>query len=101
MSGKSGLRQGVLFSSACRDPEHHNESWKKTNPYRQGCGNTMPDLADLVPLLKISIYLSLDKSKICIKLIKDLYFTFLLIIKSSHVILKTVDPDQLAAIEAN
>ena len=40
--------------------------------------------------LKISIYLSLDKCKICIKLIKILYFIFLLIIMSSHVALKTV-----------
>ena len=40
--------------------------------------------------LKISIYLSLDKCGVCIKLIKTLYFTFLFIIMSSHVALKTV-----------
>ena len=37
--------------------------------------------------LKISMYLSLDKCKICINF---LYFIFLLIIKSSHVALKIV-----------
>ena len=40
--------------------------------------------------LKISIYLALDKCKICIKLKKNLHFTFLLTIMSSHVVLKTV-----------
>ena len=40
--------------------------------------------------LKISIYLSLDKCKIYIKLIKVLHFILLLIIMSSHVALKTV-----------
>ena len=40
--------------------------------------------------LKISIYLSLDKCKICYKVNKILYFIFRLIIMSSHVALKTV-----------
>ena len=40
--------------------------------------------------LKISIYLSLDKCKICYKVNKILYFIFKLIIMSSHVALKTV-----------
>ena len=59
----------------------------------QGCGNTMPNLSDLVPFqdkLKISIYLSLDKCKICHQVNKILYFIIRLIIMSSHVALKTV-----------
>ena len=40
--------------------------------------------------LKISIYLSLDKCKICYKVNKILYFIFWFIILSSHVALKTV-----------
>ena len=40
--------------------------------------------------LKILIYLSLDKCKICYKVNKILYFIFRLIIMSSHVALETV-----------
>ena len=40
--------------------------------------------------LKISIYLCLDKCKICYQVNKILYFIFRLIIMSSHVALKTV-----------
>ena len=62
--------------------------------FKQGCGNTMPDFLTwshfIQDKLKISIYLSLDKCKICIKLIEILYFTFLLIIMSLNVVLKTV-----------
>ena len=43
--------------------------------------------------LKISIYLSLDKCKICYKVNKILYFVFWLIIMSEN----SVDPDQKPA----
>ena len=66
----------------------------------------MPNLSDLVPFrsgqVENSIYLSLDKCKICHQVNKILYFIFRLIIMSSHVALKTcVDPEQLASSEAS
>ena len=54
--------------------------------------------------LKISIYLSLDRCKICYKVNKILYFIIGTIITSSHVnsyIENSVDPDQLASSEAS
>ena len=70
-------------------------------PLKQGCGNTMPDLSNLVPVLfipdklKTSIYLSLDKYK-CIKLIQFCisYFDYY---ELTSCIENSVDPDQLAS----
>ena len=52
--------------------------------------------------LKISIYLSLDKCKICIKLIK-FCISYILInyYEFTHCIENSVDPDQLASEEAS
>ena len=59
----------------------------------------MPDLSDLSHFiqdkLKISIYLSLDKCKICIFHILINYYEFTCCIENS------VDPDQLASEEAS
>ena len=60
----------------------------------QGCGNTMPDLSDLVPFHSGQVenfnLLVLGKVQNLYKVNKILHFIFLLIIMSSHVALKTV-----------
>ena len=60
----------------------------------QGCGNTMPDLSDLVPFHSGQVenfnLLVLGQVQNLYKVNKILYFIFWLIIMSSHLALKTV-----------
>ena len=62
--------------------------------YEQGCGNTMPDLSDLVPFHSGQVenfnLLVLGQVQNLYKVNKILYFIFWLIIMCSHVALKTV-----------
>ena len=69
---------------------------------KQGCGNTMPDLSNLVPfhsgLVEISIYLSLDKYK---SKYNSVFHILISYYQLTSCIENSVDPDQLAFSEAS
>ena len=69
----------------------------------QGCGNTMPDLSDMVPFHsgQVENFFLLVLGQVQMYLANTmLYFIFWLIITSSH-LENSVDPDQLVSSKAS